>query len=111
MEPGETPQDTVIREVAEETELVVSVNKILGVFGGLDFRYTYPNGHAVEYVVTLFKCQVLHDGGSWSDHETEALRYFAREDIPSWRLLTLSQLCSLLDIPQLSSVPPARGRG
>lgn len=86
VEPGETPQDTVIREVAEETGLVVSVNKILGVFGGLDFRYTYPNGHAVEYVVTLFKCQVLHDGGSWSDHETEALRYFAKEDLPSLAL-------------------------
>ncbi|MBW9054420.1 NUDIX domain-containing protein [Rhizobium mesosinicum] len=64
IEPGETPQEAVVREVAEETGLVVSADKIVGVFGGRDFRYTYPNGHSVEYLVTLFKCQVLRKLGS-----------------------------------------------
>jgi 8-oxo-dGTP pyrophosphatase MutT (NUDIX family) len=63
IEPGETPQEAIIREVAEETGFVVSSTSILGVFGGRDFRYTYPNGHSVEYVVTLFKCQVLQSRG------------------------------------------------
>ncbi|KPF43300.1 NUDIX domain-containing protein [Rhizobium sp. AAP43] len=86
IEPGETPQEAVIREVSEETGLVVLPASILGVFGGRDFRYVYPNGHQVEYVVTLFRCQVLKDGGAWQDAETRSLRYFARDEMPSLAL-------------------------
>lgn len=86
IEPGETPQEAVIREVIEETGILVDPTRILGVFGGREFRYTYPNGHQVEYVVTLFKCHVLNDSGTWTDPETEALRYFSKADMPSLAL-------------------------
>jgi 8-oxo-dGTP pyrophosphatase MutT (NUDIX family) len=86
IEPGETPQEAVIREVAEETGLIVSANTILGVFGGREFRYTYSNGHSVEYVVTMFKCQVLQNASAWTDNETRSLRYFAKDDMPSLAL-------------------------
>ncbi|MBB2755144.1 UNVERIFIED_ORG: 8-oxo-dGTP pyrophosphatase MutT (NUDIX family) [Rhizobium aethiopicum] len=86
IEPGETPQEAVIREVAEETGLVVALTSILGVFGGRGFRYIYPNGHQVEYVVTLFKCQVLKGGDAWTDTETKSVRYFAKDDMPSLAL-------------------------
>lgn len=82
IEPGETPQEAVIREVMEETGLTIAPTTILGVFGGRDFRYTYPNGDQVEYIVTLFRCQVLEDQGSWTDNETRSLGYFARDDMP-----------------------------
>jgi len=86
VEPGETPQDAVAREVLEETGLVVSSSSVLSVFGGREFRYVYPNGHQVEYVVTLFKCKVREGGGTWTDAETKSLRYFARSDMPSLSL-------------------------
>ncbi|MBB3521748.1 NUDIX domain-containing protein [Rhizobium sp. BK456] len=86
IEPSETPQEAVIREVMEETGLVVCLTSILGVFGGREFRYIYPNGHQVEYVVTLFKCQVLKGGGAWMDTETRSVRYFAKDDMPSLAL-------------------------
>lgn len=79
IEPGETPQQAVVRE---ETGLTVAPTNILGVFGGRDFRYTYPNGHQVEYVVSLFGCRIIEDSGSWSDSETKALGYFTRDDMP-----------------------------
>jgi 8-oxo-dGTP pyrophosphatase MutT (NUDIX family) len=86
IEPGETPQKAVIREVMEETGLVVSSTDILGVFGGREFRYTYPNSDQVEYMVALFKCQVIEGGGVWTDAETKSLRYFAKDDMPSLAL-------------------------
>ncbi|MGO6818968.1 NUDIX domain-containing protein [Rhizobium ruizarguesonis] len=86
IEPGETPQEAVAREVAEETGLAVSSVSILGVFGGREFRYTYPNGHSVEYVVTLFKCYVHQGRGAWTDTETKSLRYFTKDDMPSLAL-------------------------
>lgn len=82
IEPGETPQQAIIREVMEETGRVVTPGTILGVFGGRDFRHTYPNGDQVEYVVTLFRCHVVEDLGSWSDGETRLLAYFALDDMP-----------------------------
>ncbi len=82
IEPGETPQEAIIREVMEETGLAVTPAAILGVFGGRDFRYTYPNGDRVEYVVTLFGCRVVEDRGPWTDEETRSLRYLARDEMP-----------------------------
>ena len=86
IEPGETPQQAVIREVLEETGLDVRPTAILGVFGGREFRYTYPNGHQAEYVVTLFKCEILARTGPWTDSETKSLRHFAKADMPSLSL-------------------------
>ena len=82
IEPGETPQEAVIREVREETGLVVAPVGILGVFGGHGFRHTYPNGDEVEYVVTLFRCAVVEAGGHWTDSETKALGYFTPDTLP-----------------------------
>jgi len=82
IEPGETPQEAVMREVMEEAGYTVSSTSILGVFGGNEFRYTYPNGHHVEYVVTLFKYQVHTGQVPWTDSETRSLRYFAMNDMP-----------------------------
>ncbi|MDM9626141.1 NUDIX domain-containing protein [Rhizobium sp. S152] len=86
IEPGETPQDAIIREVMDETGLVVTSTSILGVFGGRKFRYTYPNGHQVEYIVTLFKCEVHDNGGGWTDSETKSIRHFAKDEMPSLAL-------------------------
>jgi len=56
IEPGESPKKAVIREVREETGLIVAPQKVLGVFGGDQFRYVYPNGDSVEYTIILFRC-------------------------------------------------------
>ncbi|WP_018898179.1 NUDIX domain-containing protein [Rhizobium sp. 2MFCol3.1] len=82
IEPGETPREAIIREVMEETGLVVTSTSILGVFGGREFRYVYPNGDQVEYVVTLFKCQIGDGNGVWTDSETKSIRYFTPDDMP-----------------------------
>jgi 8-oxo-dGTP pyrophosphatase MutT (NUDIX family) len=82
IEQGETPQAAIIREVMEETGLTVSSARILDVFGGAEFRYTYPNDDQVEYVVTLFKCEVRDTGGAWTDDETKSIRYFPQDDMP-----------------------------
>ncbi len=75
IEPGETPARAVVREIEEETGLVVRPVRIAGVVGGTSRRVTYDNGHVVEYTVTVFDCAI--EGGDLieSNEETRALEY------------------------------------
>ncbi|WP_321846926.1 NUDIX domain-containing protein [Paraburkholderia bannensis] len=86
IELGESPQEAIVREVMEETGYAVRIHAILGVFGGLEFRYTYPSGDRVEYVVTLFQCKIIGGSGVPTDSETRATKYFGRHDMPELAL-------------------------
>ena len=86
IEPGESPREAIVREVREETGLVVTPCRILGVFGGNTFRYSYPNGESVEYTVILMRCSVLTDSGVISDNETKSMKYFDKHSMPELAL-------------------------
>lgn len=58
IEVGEVPAEAVVREVWEETGLIVIPKKLLGVHSGKDFRYEYPNDHKVEYNAYVFDCEI-----------------------------------------------------
>lgn len=83
IEPGESPSQAIIREIKEETGLIVIPNKVLGVFGGELFRYTYPNQHEVEYTVILMHCLIVEDTGIIEDTETKSLKYFDKSSMPN----------------------------
>jgi len=82
IEPGESPGDAIVREVKEETGLIVAPERVLGVFGGKLFRYKYPNGDWVENTVILMRCSVLSNSGVISDTETKSLKYFEKNSMP-----------------------------
>ncbi|SEG75081.1 NUDIX domain-containing protein [Paenibacillus sp. UNC499MF] len=86
IEPGEAPAEAIVREVREETGLYVVPSKLIGVFGGKEYRYQYPNGHKVEYTIFMFDC-VVHSGIlDPLDSETAELRYFSPEQMPELAL-------------------------
>ena len=57
LEPGEHPAAAVVREVFEETGMVVRPVAIAAVFGRL--RASYPNGDESEYLTTTFRCEIV----------------------------------------------------
>nr|WP_226895521.1 NUDIX domain-containing protein [Luteolibacter marinus] len=86
IEPGESPQEAVRREVFEETGYRVLECHPVDVLGGQAFRHTYRNGDQVEYAITLFRCQVEQQPGAWRDDETKSLRFFHRSEMPELAL-------------------------
>ncbi len=82
IELGETPAAAICREVFEETGLTVRPFRILGVVGGRNFRWTYPDGNRVEYLTVVFECQVEAGELSAIDGEVAAFRYFSPADLP-----------------------------
>jgi 8-oxo-dGTP pyrophosphatase MutT (NUDIX family) len=82
IDPGESPAQALVREVFEETGLLVRPERLLGVFGGAGSRFCYPNGDEVEYTDLLFECRIT--GGDLTPHDGEAseLRFFAPEELP-----------------------------
>jgi 8-oxo-dGTP pyrophosphatase MutT (NUDIX family) len=86
IDPGESPVQAIVREVHEETGLVVRPTRVAGVFGGAGFRHEYPNSDEVEWTVTVFDCEAV--GGELVPQDGEALelRYFAPEAAPTLQL-------------------------
>lgn len=68
IEPGEMPAQTLVREMYEETGLVVQPEAVVGVYGAI--RVQYSNGDEAEYVTTVFRCSVL--GGEVLNRDGEA---------------------------------------
>ena len=86
IEPNETPKEAIVREVKEETGLIVEPKKILGVFGGSEFNYIYPNENEVGYTIILMLCSIKSKSGDVLDSETKSLKYFNKENMPKLAL-------------------------
>lgn len=88
IEPGETPEEAIHREVLEETGATVVAAHLVAVLGGKAFRFCYPNGHLVEYTVAVFRCAVADHslGFSPSDAETKELHFFSESQMPELAL-------------------------
>lgn len=81
-EPGEEPADIVIREVYEETGLLVSPVRLIGVYGGADYVHTYPNGDRVSYVNIVFLCDITGGTLNANNHETDELCFVDPRHLP-----------------------------
>jgi 8-oxo-dGTP pyrophosphatase MutT (NUDIX family) len=76
IDPGEPPARALVREVWEETGLVVRPRRIVAVLGGgAEHRYLYPNGDVVEYTVILFTADVIRGTLRPRDAEASEARY------------------------------------
>ncbi|WP_243633295.1 NUDIX domain-containing protein [Paenibacillus xerothermodurans] len=82
MDPGESVQETMIREVYEETGLTVKQYELYAIYSGSRMKYNYPDGNQVIFVMFLFEVStdysehIADDGKSllFKDPHNESLR-------------------------------------
>ncbi|MDO4716871.1 MAG: HAD-IIA family hydrolase [Propionibacteriaceae bacterium] len=89
VEVGETAAQAAVREVAEETGLLVRVQRLIGVYSDPASQvFAYPDGRVTQFVTTTFACvpcggQLAPDGT-----ETSQAGFFSPHDLPK-PLLTM----------------------
>lgn len=80
VDPEEHPAHAAARECWEELGLLVEPTELMGVFGGPEFRVTYPNGDLVAYTTILFKARILGGSPKPDGVEIAEMRYFTRQE-------------------------------
>lgn len=82
MDPGEEPAEAVVREVLEETGVTVVPERVLGVFGGRDYMFSYPNGDKVAVVSITFACRPVSGEARVNDDECLEVKYIPLDQLP-----------------------------
>ena len=111
VDPDEAPQNAVVREVWEETGLLVEPTHLRGVFGGPEFRVWYANGDEVGYLMAVYQCRATGGTLRPDRQEIAEARYFPAEELSS---LTLARWARLV-VPELMRtrgtwIPPVTWR-
>ena len=82
VEIGESVADAAIREVREETGLVVTVRRLVGVYSEPALQVVrYPDGNVWHYVSLCFEC-VVRGGTMTTCDETLSLKYVSPTRLP-----------------------------
>jgi 8-oxo-dGTP pyrophosphatase MutT (NUDIX family) len=97
VDPDEAPQDALVREVWEETGLLVEPMQLLGVFGGPEYRVWYANGDEVGYMMAVFECRATGGVLRADGEEIAEARYFSSAELSS---ITLSRWARIV-VPRL----------
>ncbi len=82
IEPDESPEEAAVREAQEEARVALQLGRLIGVFGGPEYRVTYPNGDQSAYVPVVFEANVLSGVPSPDGDETSEVGWFHIADLP-----------------------------
>ncbi|MED1490655.1 HAD-IIA family hydrolase [Bacillus smithii] len=83
VEPGETVEEAIIREIYEETGLKVKVNRLVGVYSDpVSQVFEYPNGKVSHFITTCFECEVVGGTLNRESEETLDVNYFELNHLP-----------------------------
>jgi DNA phosphorothioation-dependent restriction protein DptG len=78
---GLSPKENIIKEVQEETNLLVTPNKLLAVFD-TNLRKDIPQ--IFQYYKLVFACQVVSNAQAFEKNiETSQMAYFGLNELPS----------------------------
>ena len=71
MDPGESAEETCVREALEETGLQVRVTKLVGIYTSPNIMVEYGDGNGVQPVSFSFEAEIIGGELSLSDETTE----------------------------------------
>ena len=89
MDPGESAAECCAREVLEETGLVVSVGRLLGVYSSPHRILEYADGNRRQGLTLSFEAEIIGGELGLSD-ETTAFGFFSQKQMESMDVMESS---------------------
>lgn len=86
MDAGESPSETILREVFEETGLHVRVKRLVGVYSDPNQLVIYADGTKVQIVAIHFEVELIGGTLGLSD-ETSDYGYFSLQEMGGMEML------------------------
>ena len=83
MELGETPSQTMLREVKEEIGITPTKYFLFNVYGGEELHHTYPNGDEVYYVPSVYFCTEYDGQIDIDNKEVKEFKWFHKNALPN----------------------------
>ncbi len=78
MELGESMEETARREVEEETGLLINDLKLLGLFSGAEYHFTFDNGDEIYSVTAVYQTSTYSGKIVPNKDESLDVRFFCR---------------------------------
>ncbi|MBW4094057.1 MAG: NUDIX domain-containing protein [Acidobacteria bacterium] len=80
LDPGEEPAAGIVREVEEETGVLVVPERIVSVT--THGPVTFPNGDRTTFLSVVFRCRYISGEARVNDDENDDVRWFLLDDLP-----------------------------
>ena len=91
VDPDESPEDAVRRECREEASIEITPLRIVGAFGGHDYRSRYANGDEVGIVAVIYEAEIVSGMPSPGDDETQDVGWFTAAELETVDLRATSR--------------------
>lgn len=83
VEPGETIEEAAIREVLEETGLIVDNLEFFNIYSGQSQHHIYPDGNEYYFANTIFISSEFHGEMRADEIESKELKFFDISNLPN----------------------------
>ena len=82
LEFDETLSECVMREVLEETHLLVEPLRLVGIYSSPDYDVRYPNGDQLKVALSVFCCEPVVGSLRADGQESSEVRFFELDHLP-----------------------------
>lgn len=82
VEPNETAEEAVIREIQEELNTEIRISRLRGIYTSPSFDYSYSNGDKVHPFIVFFDCKLVKNLNFKPNKEIEKIGFFSPDKLP-----------------------------
>lgn len=98
MEPGETFEQTVKRELYEELGISIKDLSLLHIFSGKEYYHEYPNGDKVYSVIALYASSSYEGNIKIDNSEIKQAKFFSSHSIPTDLTLNTQKILTQINL-------------